>query len=534
MGRADRRRAAPTIVDDHRLAYVSRGAGQLVPGPGHRAGQRGGHRRRPQRARQLPGVQAQPAAVDDAHHRLRRPAARRPGPAGLAGDGQGDAAQLDRPVRRARSVDFPIAGRRPIEVFTTRPDTLFGATYMVLAPEHPLVDALVAGAVAGRHRRRAWTGGARDPGRGGRGVPRGRRRRSPTWSGRPKPRTKTGVFTGAYATNPVNGDADPGLHRRLRADGLRHRRDHGGARPGRAGLGVRRRRSACRSSGRCSRRRASDGEAFTGDGPAINSANDEISPERAGRRRGQGGDHRLAGRQRARRARRSRTSCGTGCSAGSGTGASRSRSSTTRPACRIALPESMLPVELPEVADYSPMTFDPDDADIRAGAAAGARRPSGSTSSWTWATGRKRYTRETNMMPQWAGSLLVRAALPRPAQRRSVLSTRRTSAYWMGPDAEHGRRPRRRRPVRRRRRARGAAPAVRAVLAQGAVRPGPRVSRRSRSAGCSTRATSRRYAYTDARGVYVPAAEVVERDGESSTTAGRAGQPRVREDGQVA
>ena len=38
-----------------------RGAGELVPRPGHRAGQRGGHRRRPQRPRQLPGVQAQPA-----------------------------------------------------------------------------------------------------------------------------------------------------------------------------------------------------------------------------------------------------------------------------------------------------------------------------------------------------------------------------------------------------------------------------------------------------------------------------------------
>jgi len=42
-------------------------------------------------------------------------------------------------------VEFPLAGATgTIRVFTTRPDTLFGATYMVLAPEHPLVDAVTA------------------------------------------------------------------------------------------------------------------------------------------------------------------------------------------------------------------------------------------------------------------------------------------------------------------------------------------------------------------------------------------------------
>ena len=59
----------------------ARGAGQLVPGPRHGAGQRGGHRRRSLRAGQLPRVPAPAEAVDDADHRLRRPADRRPRPA---------------------------------------------------------------------------------------------------------------------------------------------------------------------------------------------------------------------------------------------------------------------------------------------------------------------------------------------------------------------------------------------------------------------------------------------------------------------
>ena len=79
-----------------------------------------------------------------------------------------------------------------VPVFTTRPDTLFGATFFVLAPEHPLVDALVAGT---EHERR----GARLR------APRGRREERSSAS----EKEKNGVFTGRYVVNPVNDERIP-------------------------------------------------------------------------------------------------------------------------------------------------------------------------------------------------------------------------------------------------------------------------------------------------------------------------------------
>ncbi|MGI9052692.1 MAG: leucine--tRNA ligase [Ilumatobacteraceae bacterium] len=80
----------------------------------------------------------------------------------------------------------------PITVFTTRPDTLFGATFMVLAPEHPLVPDLTAGdeAVAVLEYRRQ-AAARKDVDRMDEG------------------RVKTGAFTGSYATNPVTGQDVP-------------------------------------------------------------------------------------------------------------------------------------------------------------------------------------------------------------------------------------------------------------------------------------------------------------------------------------
>ena len=90
-------------------------------------------------------------------------------------------------------VTFRIDGTdQSVTVFTTRPDTLFGATYMVLAPENPIVDAITTEdcrRAVEDYRKAAASKSDLD--RTGLST------------------EKTGVFTGAYAVNPVNGDRIP-------------------------------------------------------------------------------------------------------------------------------------------------------------------------------------------------------------------------------------------------------------------------------------------------------------------------------------
>ncbi|HEX9950938.1 MAG TPA: leucine--tRNA ligase [Rubricoccaceae bacterium] len=90
-------------------------------------------------------------------------------------------------------VDFRIVGHAeaPVRVFTTRPDTLFGATYLVLAPEHPLVQTVTTPEQAAAVEAYVQATARK------------------TERDRQEDKSKTGVWTGAHAVNPVSGEKLP-------------------------------------------------------------------------------------------------------------------------------------------------------------------------------------------------------------------------------------------------------------------------------------------------------------------------------------
>jgi leucyl-tRNA synthetase len=319
-------------------------------------------------------------------------------------------------------VDFPIDAGHVISVFTTRPDTLFGATYMVLAPEHALVEQVIPA---------AWPAGTKDAWTGGHATPRDAvaAYRAQAAAKTEEERTadakvKTGVFTGAYATNPVNGARIPVFI----ADYVL------------AGYGT---GAIMAVPGQDERDwafaevfdlpiirtvQAPEGfeGAFTGDGPAINS--DWLN--------GLG----------VADAKASMISWLEEHGHGRGATTFRLRDwlfSRQRywgepfpivydeSGLPVALPESMLPVVLPDVDDFSPRTFDPDDADSE------PETPLSRKKDWVeveldLGDGPKHYTRETNTMPQWAGSCWYELRYLDPRNDK-VLVDPENEAYWMGP-----------------------------------------------------------------------------------------------------
>jgi leucyl-tRNA synthetase len=103
--------------------------------------------------------------------------------------GRSEGAEVDFPLAPSRSGTKP---KEAIRVFTTRPDTLFGATYMVLAPEHPLVAAITT-----KEQRAAVEAYNAEA------AAKSDLERTEL------AKKKTGVFTGAYAVNPVNDEKIP-------------------------------------------------------------------------------------------------------------------------------------------------------------------------------------------------------------------------------------------------------------------------------------------------------------------------------------
>ncbi|HET6293947.1 MAG TPA: leucine--tRNA ligase, partial [Kribbella sp.] len=156
--------------------------------------------------------------------------------------------------------DFVVEGHaEPIKVFTTRPDTLFGATFMVVAPDSKLAAALVT-----PEQQEAFDTYLTAV------------KASTEIERLSTERDKTGVFLGSYAINPVNGEripiwaadyvlADYGTGAIMAVPG-QDSRDWEFAE--KFGLPIV--RTVQPEDG-------FDGKAYTGDGPAINSANDEIS-----------------------------------------------------------------------------------------------------------------------------------------------------------------------------------------------------------------------------------------------------------------
>ncbi|MFD6398520.1 leucine--tRNA ligase [Nocardia sp. NPDC060249] len=401
---------------------------------------------------------------------------------------------------RGAQVRFDADGET-IEVFTTRPDTLFGATYVVLAPEHELVDKLTAAAwPAGTDAR--WTNDSATP-----AEAVGAYRKSIAAKSdleRQENKEKTGVFLGSYATNPADGSQVPIFIADYVLSGY--------------GTGA-----IMAVPGHDSRDwdfatalnlpiiEVIDGgnvaeAVHSGEGKLVNS----------GFLNGLSVDEAKA------------TMIGHLEAEGHGTGTVQYKLRDwlfarqrywgepfpivyDADGVAHALPESMLPVELPEMEDFAPVTFDADDANSE------PSPPLAKATDWVnveldLGDGPKQYRRDTNVMPNWAGSSWYQLRYADPSNTETFCAEE-NEKYWLGPrTAEHGPND----PGGVDLYVGGVEHAVlhllyarfwQKVLFDLGDVSGSEPYRRLYNQGYV-----QGYAYTDERGAYVPAAEVVERD----------------------
>jgi leucyl-tRNA synthetase len=314
-----------------------------------------------------------------------------------------------------------------IEVFTTRPDTIFGATYMVLAPEHPLVDALT-GDVWPPRTKPGWTGEAATPIEAVASYRKAIAGRSELERQAGAAKEKTGVFTGSFAVNPANGAQIPvfiadyvlmgyGTGAIMAVPG-QDERDWEFAENFELPIV----RTVAPPEG-------FEGKAYLGDGPAINSRfldGKNVVDAKAAM---------IAWLEEY----------------GHGRGATTYRLRDwlfsrqrywgepfpivyDEHGLPIALPESMLPLELPDTHDFSPRTYAPDDGDSE------PEPPLGRLTDWVNVTldlgdGPKSYRRETNTMPNWAGSCWYELRYLDPHNDQALVNPE-IERYWMGPTAD--------------------------------------------------------------------------------------------------
>ncbi|WP_254812585.1 leucine--tRNA ligase [Streptomyces cavourensis] len=331
-------------------------------------------------------------------------------------------------------VEFPVDSAGGITVFTTRQDTLFGATYMVLAPEHDMVERIIPAAwPEGTHP--VWTGGHATPAEAVTAYRKQAAAKSDV-ERQAEAKDKTGVFTGAYATNPVSGEKVPVFIAdyvlmgygtgAIMAVPAHDARDFAFARAFELPM-----RCVVQPSDDRGTDPATWDDAFSSyDAKLVNSANEEISLDGLG-----------VVEAKARITEWLREH-----GVGEGTVNFRLRDwlfSRQRywgepfpivydeEGIAHPLPESMLPLELPEVEDYSPRTFDPDDASAQ------PETPLSRNADWVDVTldlgdGPKKYRRETNTMPNWAGSCWYELRYLDPNNDRQLVDPS-IEQYWMGP-----------------------------------------------------------------------------------------------------
>ena len=409
---------------------------------------------------------------------------------------------------RGAEVDFSCQGHA-ITVFTTRPDTLFGASYVVLAPEHELVDDLVAGGTGsyeGVDER--WTYGATTPAEAVANYRAAIAAKSDLE--RQENKEKTGVFLGAYATNPVSGEEVPVFIAdyvltgygtgAIMAVPAHDTRDYEFAHV--FGLPVR----EVVAGGNIAE------AAFTESGKAVNSANDRgldlngmakddvIAAAIAWLREHEAGREKIQYKLRDWLFARQRY------------WGEPFPVVYDEDGLAHALPASMLPVELPEVEDYQPVSFDPDDAESE------PHPPLAKATEWVNVTldlgdGPKQYTRDTNVMPQWAGSSWYELRYIDPTNSEQFCAPE-NERYWTGPrPQEHGAND----PGGVDLYVGGVEHAVLHLLYSRfwhkVLFDLGYVSSKEPYRHLFNQGYIQAYAYTDARGVYVPAAEVEEKDG---------------------